>query len=107
MQPNIDSAGSRDLHQFTAFLLRACHLTGGRITVVAKPAEGNEAEEKIVAAALWLPPNKRIALWHVLTLLRSRIVTVLSRWGLTALKVHLVLLLNDICADYASKAHRI
>lgn len=61
---------------------------GGQITVAVKSVQTENpgtTEETIVAGAFWCPPNKRLALWKVLTLVQSGVVGVLRRWGLTAL----------------------
>lgn len=64
---------------------------GGRITVVVQTMEEiqnpGHLDEKIVAAAFWLPPNKRLGLSKVVTLMRAGVFQVLSRWGMPALMV--------------------
>lgn len=63
---------------------------GGQITVAVKSVETENpevTEEVIVAGAFWCPPNKRLALWKVLTMVQSGVVGVLRRWGLPALMV--------------------
>jgi len=61
------------------FLTKACILLGGRITVVVDPSV-NEGE-KIMAAAAWYPPHKRLAAWMVPTIVKSGALSVLWRWG--------------------------
>jgi hypothetical protein len=85
-----NTKGSQNLEAVLHFFLRACHNIGGRVTVAVKTVEAEKSEvteEEIVCAAFWYPPNKRIALWKVPTLLRSGIIKVLKAWGLTGLKV--------------------
>lgn len=70
------------------FLLESCYREGGLITVAVKNIENpssGESQEVIAAAAYWMPPHKRLALWKVNSLVRSGVIKVLRRWGLTAL----------------------
>ncbi|KAF8890737.1 hypothetical protein BD779DRAFT_1516787 [Infundibulicybe gibba] len=90
--PNdVDTPEGDNLYCFVSFLVQLCHLSGGRITVVTindeAPAEGSGGvREKIVCAGLWLPPNKRPALWQVPRLVRAGIIGVLQKWGLSGQK---------------------
>ncbi|KAF9455963.1 hypothetical protein BDZ94DRAFT_1353722 [Collybia nuda] len=83
-----DTVDTRNLETFFKFLLKSCHRVGGQIAVTVKSVETatpGVTEEKIVAGAFWCPPNKRLALWRVPTLVQSGIVEVLRRWGFSAL----------------------
>jgi len=91
MDPNVDTRARQDLLTFIVFLINACQVIGGRITVVvvnSQPGSGSESmskSERIVSAALWYPPNKRLAVWKVFTLVQSGVFSTLRRWGLTGL----------------------
>ena len=63
-------------------LLKSALYLKGRVTVVVDPSQ-----DKILAAALWLPPNKRIELQQFRLLLQSGILGILKNWGLTTLMV--------------------
>jgi hypothetical protein len=54
----------------------------GRITAVVDPSQ-----DKILAAALWLPPNKRVELQQFRLLLQSGILGIVKNWGLSTLLV--------------------
>lgn len=65
-------------------------LIGGRITVIAIPSTSDETlKETIAAVSMWLPPNIRITLWQVLTLIRAGAIGVLIGWGLGVLNVRI------------------
>ncbi|KAJ2913486.1 hypothetical protein MD484_g6935, partial [Candolleomyces efflorescens] len=66
---------------FLSFLLRCCIDYKARITVVVYP-EG-EGAGKIVSAAYWMPPKKRIQLYHVRRLIRAGFFPLFRAWGLT------------------------
>ncbi|KAH9476833.1 hypothetical protein JR316_0010748 [Psilocybe cubensis] len=68
-----------------AFLTKACHIIGGRITVVVEKKEGSE-EERILSGCLWLPPHKRLEAWMVPTIVRAGILPVLKGWGMTGFR---------------------
>ncbi|KDR78236.1 hypothetical protein GALMADRAFT_245316 [Galerina marginata CBS 339.88] len=82
LEEGVDLKACRDRRMFYAFLIRACFLVGGRVTVVMGRAEGS-TEDRILAGALWLPPRRRLAAWMVPTVLRAGVVSVLKGWGLT------------------------
>lgn len=88
---NIESKETQDIDTFFMYFLQTCQNVGGRITVAVISSKTNNTgatdEEKIVSAAFWCPPNKRLALWDVPTLLRSGVIGVLRMWGWTVLKV--------------------
>ncbi|KAF8154291.1 hypothetical protein B0H34DRAFT_800151 [Crassisporium funariophilum] len=108
LEEDVDVKNLEGLRRFLTFLLKACFALGGRITVVVYPdvidAEGSK-EEKIVAAALWLPPNKRIEVWKVPTLLRSGVVGVLTRWRLTGL-LRIAFEYQDTCHSMLEKCFK-
>lgn len=83
LDPVTDVKESENLRRFLRFLLNTCTLSGGRITVALSKNAGEE--DKVVAAAFWLPPNKRLALWKVPTLIRAGVIPILKRWGLAGL----------------------
>ncbi|PPR06494.1 hypothetical protein CVT26_004582 [Gymnopilus dilepis] len=82
LEIDTDVKESADRRQFYVFLLRACHYVGGRITVAVDKPEG-AAKERVLAAALWLPPRKRLAAWMLPTMLKSGMFSVLKGWGWT------------------------
>lgn len=88
---NIESKDTQEIDTFFLFFLQTCQKVGGRITVAVISSETNSPgateEEKIVSAAFWCPPNKRLALWDVPTLIGSGVIGVLRMWGWTVLKV--------------------
>ncbi|KAF8164672.1 hypothetical protein BJ912DRAFT_255845 [Pholiota molesta] len=71
---------------FLKFLLVACFLGGGRITVIVDPNPSSNIQTsqhgKIVAASFWLPPGKRLATWMVPTIVRAGALSVVKNWGL-------------------------
>ncbi|KAJ3569016.1 hypothetical protein NP233_g5324 [Leucocoprinus birnbaumii] len=91
-----------NLRRWAYFLLNMCVLGGGRITVLVEhPVQDNEADrndneydrvaeeakERIVGFAEWMPPNKRVALWHVRTMYKAGILGMLRVWGFNGLMV--------------------
>ncbi|KAF8164674.1 hypothetical protein BJ912DRAFT_934828 [Pholiota molesta] len=70
---------------FLKFLLVACFLVGGRITVIVDPNIQTTQQGKIVAASFWLPPGKRLAIWMVPTLVRAGVFSVVKNWGVRSL----------------------
>ncbi|KAF8651080.1 hypothetical protein AX16_004942 [Volvariella volvacea WC 439] len=90
LDPNQDSPGSRHLEKFLRFLLTACSISGGRITVAVKTMESGteeaELQERLVGAAFWMPPNKRVSPWKVRKLIRSGIIDAVRSWGFTGFK---------------------
>lgn len=56
----------------------------------------SHSEGRIVGMAQWLPPNKRLALWHIKTLYNSGIVGMLKEWGLSGLLVSRFQFIPDI-----------
>ncbi|KAF9529873.1 hypothetical protein CPB83DRAFT_893106 [Crepidotus variabilis] len=83
LDPTVDEKEVEERRVWFSFLTKACFLVGGRVTVVVDPNEN----DKIVSAALWLPPKKRLAVWMVPTLFRAGVIPVLKNWGLTGLLV--------------------
>ncbi|KAF9463716.1 hypothetical protein BDZ94DRAFT_1282415 [Collybia nuda] len=82
---NTENANTKDIETFSLFFLHSCHYVGGLVTVGVKK-EPETSKEEIACVAFWCPPNKRLALWKVPTLLRSGILKVLKVWGWAALK---------------------
>lgn len=86
----------RALRVFQGTMLKVPILTGGNVDVVVIPGdtdnstskqrEGEEAEEQIIGASLWLPPGVTLdlSLW---TILRAGALKVAFTWGLTSVKV--------------------
>lgn len=74
-------------HTFMKFLNKSALLIGGRITVVAVPGESESEKETIAAFTVCLPPNRRLTVWRVLTLLRAGVISVLMGWGREAVHV--------------------
>ena len=89
LEIDTDVKESADRRQFYVFLLRACHYVGGRITVAVDKPEG-AAKERLLAAALWLPPRKRLAAWMLPTMLKSGMFSVLKGWGWTGFVVRTI-----------------
>ncbi|KAF9472681.1 hypothetical protein BDN70DRAFT_818299 [Pholiota conissans] len=89
---------------FLRFLLKASFLVDGRITVVVDPnaSSANEGapRERIVAAAYWLPPNKRLAVWMIPTIVRAGALAVVKVWGLKP-----KLLFQRMIFDYQETSH--
>lgn len=56
------------------------------MTILVEHNEGAESE-RIVGVAFWLLPNKRVALWHVRTMVKAGIIGMLRVWGLNGLLV--------------------
>jgi hypothetical protein len=45
------------------------------------------SKEVIVASAWWMPPRTWLSPWSIITLLRSGIIQILRRWGITGFTV--------------------
>lgn len=79
-------------------VLNAAMYSGGRITVVVIPKSSDDDatvyKDKIVAAAIWMPPHIRIGLDHPWALLRSGLLRSLWRSGWTGAQVRQILLLD-------------
>ena len=73
------------LRVFLTFLLRVCIDIKARITVVVHPVEGGG--EKIVSAAYWMPPKKRVQVHHVRRMIRAGFVPLFRAWGFTGFDV--------------------
>ena len=106
LDPVTDVKESDNLRRFVRFLLNICCLSKGRITVALSKNAGEE--DKVVAAAFWLPPNKRVALWKVPTLIRAGVIPMLKRWGLAGLMVRSILIFSRLVVVVnVTAAHRI
>lgn len=84
-----DAKACKNRRAMLAFLIKACHLTGGRVTVAVEPKEDSKGE-RILAGCLWLPPRKRLAVWKVVNIVRSGVIPVLRGWGLDGLIVSFI-----------------
>ncbi|TFK36115.1 hypothetical protein BDQ12DRAFT_610441 [Crucibulum laeve] len=80
--PEPESAAAAGVETMIRCLLRICYVIGGRVTVVVVP-EGSE--ERIAAAAIWMPPKMRLSHWNIFTLLRCGLPSVAKAWGLGGL----------------------
>ncbi|KXN90749.1 hypothetical protein AN958_03636 [Leucoagaricus sp. SymC.cos] len=82
-----DSQEKEHRKRWAQFLLKLCVLGGGRVTVLVEHGETSpeEESERIVGVAEWLPPNKRVALWRVRTMVKAGIIVMLRAWGLPGL----------------------
>jgi hypothetical protein len=73
---------------YVSFNVRSCYYMGGRVTVVVVPKKDGQGDsEEIVAAAAWLPPNKRPSLLNIITLLLSGFIGLLFSLGWTGFYV--------------------
>ncbi|KAF9446848.1 hypothetical protein P691DRAFT_803343 [Macrolepiota fuliginosa MF-IS2] len=78
-----DTREKKNLHKWARFMLRLCVAARGRVTVIVEKQDS--APDRIVGMAQWLPPNKRLALWHVRTMFKAGIVGMIKRWGVEGL----------------------
>jgi len=88
LEPDVDTKACTSRLSFFQFLFKAGFLVGGRITVMVDPEKRDSNQgDKIIVCALWLPPNSRLAIWKVPTMIKAGVIPVLKRWGLTGLLV--------------------
>lgn len=89
---DIDRKACTDCRGFFQYFFKAGFLIGGRITVMVDPSQsdpkGNKGD-RIIAGALWLPPQTRLAGWKVPTMVKADIIHILKDWGLTGWQVHI------------------
>ncbi|KAF8999871.1 hypothetical protein BDQ17DRAFT_1360609 [Cyathus striatus] len=81
------SKEARDLRTFMLFLVKLCAAIDGRITVVVDLTAGDTSGRsgKIISAALWMPPKKRVSIMHVIGIFRCGVVKVVKAYGLNGL----------------------
>ena len=90
LELDVDTKACANRLAFFQFLFKAGFLVGARITVIVEPAKSDSNQgDKIIAAALWLPPRSRLAIWMVPTMVKAGVIQVLKRWGLTGLQVRI------------------
>ena len=90
LELNVDTKACANRLAFFQFLFKAGFLVGARITVIVDPAKSDSNQgDKIIAAALWLPPRSRLAIWMVPTMVKAGVIQVLKHWGLTGLLVRI------------------
>ncbi|KAF5334873.1 hypothetical protein D9611_009997 [Ephemerocybe angulata] len=83
----------QNLRVFMTFLLKTCIDMKARFTVICDPA----ANDKVVSAAYWVPPNERIALYQVGRLLRCGAIGFIKAWGIRGI--------DRITTQYLDKCH--
>ncbi|TEB33900.1 hypothetical protein FA13DRAFT_118806 [Coprinellus micaceus] len=76
----LSEAKEAQLRSLLEVLLKSVLYLKGRITAVVDPSQ-----DKILAAVLWLPPNKRVELQQFRLLLQSGILGIVKNWGLSTL----------------------
>ena len=88
----IDRKACADCRAILYFHFKTGFLIGGRITVMVDPSrsdyEGNK-RDRIIASAMWLPPQTRLTGWKVPTMVKAGIIPLLKGWGLTGWRVRI------------------
>jgi len=103
LQSDLQKSNTNVTKAYISYLLHSCWLIGGRITVAAIPEDG---EERIVAASLWLPPNKRVKPWNVLTLLRAGFLSVAQNWGIEGM-TRMGVEYSDVCFKSWQRGYKV
>ena len=85
---DIDKKACAGCRALLHYFFKAGFLIGGRITVMVTPSQNNDPEgDRIIASALWLPPQTGLASWQAFTMVKADIIPFLKCWGLTGWQV--------------------